>query len=143
MTDIPIIRGEFEVIDNRLHIEPRPIRTDAMARIHRALVEAMNRLDVPQLPTQPEPEDFEAVADYIQRVTLIFDVTWLQDIGAEVASNALCRIDQSMFCGQFVGAIDGNATFELDSAAQAAREAQEHAEDEEADRRWDDQHVEF
>jgi hypothetical protein len=141
MPDIPIIRGEYHLIENRLHFEPKAERTDPIAKAHHALVRELSRIEIPRIAVSPEPEHFEAVADYIRRVTDLFDVTWLQAIGAEVASNALCTVDQKMFTGQFVGAIDGNATYELDACAEAAREAQLSEDDDEADDRYDDRHA--
>jgi hypothetical protein len=102
-----------------------PTSHNPLARAHFAMMRELARMAVPSIGLDDDPEDFEAVADYVRRVTDLFDVTWLQAVGEEVKSNALCHIDMAMFSGQFVGAIDGNATFECQCAADAAREAQD------------------
>ena len=137
-----ILRGFFDVIENRLQVSTQvsmPVKpTHPIAKAHAALIAELARIQVPQISVYAESDEFEAVADYIRRVTDLFDVTWLQQIGIEVAANALCRVDQAMFCNQFVGAVSGNATYELDCCAEAAREAQAEDDDYDADRADDE-----
>jgi hypothetical protein len=129
------IEGEFtQVSPSKL---ASPTSQNPIARAHFALIKELARMHVPSLSVSPTPEEFDDVADYLRRVTDLFDVSWLQPIGQEVQSNALCSINTQMFCGQFVGAIDGNATHEIQAAREAAAEGQD--EDADADYRWDEQ----
>lgn len=133
LTMLDALRGEFTQIPSASRLAS-PTSHNPLARAHYAMIRELARMQVPRIGTNDDPEDFEAVADYLLRVTPLFD-RWLQAVGAEVKSNALCRIDENMFSEQFYGAISGNATHELDCAAEAAREVQDEGAD--ADAAWD------
>ena len=121
---VEALTGEFTQIppDSKL---ASPTSINPIARAHYALIRELTRMRVPSLSINTEPEEFEDVADYIERVAALFDVTWLQAVGSDVKANALCSIDMEMFSNQFVGAVSGNATYELSCAAESAREAQD------------------
>jgi hypothetical protein len=69
----------------------------------------------------PSPADHEGIADHIREAAAIFDA-WLAAIGFQIADNATTQIDMRSFEGAFTGAIEGNATYECERAAQALRD---------------------
>ena len=88
-----------------------------VARSH--LIRRILELQVPNaVRTFPSPAEFKAVADHVRQAAAIFD-EWLAAIGHEVRDNASIEIDADVFDGAFVGAVDGNATYACDNAADA------------------------
>lgn len=132
-TAFDTLRGEFTEVAPSSKLAS-PTSTNPISKAHFAMIRELARMHIPTV--DGSPEGFEDCADYIRRVTALFDVTWLQAVGTEIESNASNTVDLNMFCGQFVGAIDGNATHELDCCADAARDAQDEGAD--ADYRWDE-----
>jgi len=121
----PILRGEFTVINNRVHVhEPKATATHAMAAIHQAMVLELSCLNVPNIHVTPEPEEFEDTADYMVRVAQVMD-RWLKAVGEEVKSNSMVRTDLTRFEDQFFSAVEGNATFEAQRSAEAIRHERE------------------
>lgn len=114
-----ILRGEFTVIGNRLHVhQPQATAKHALAVIHQQMVLELSNMTVPRIHVDPEPEEFEDTADYILRVSQVMD-RWLKAVGEEVRSNACVRVDLTVFEEQFEGAVQGNATHECDRVAGA------------------------
>ncbi len=88
----------------------------------RALITALVEIPVPGAITHfPLADEFEAVRDHIRDASQLFDA-WLADIGHQIKANAPARVDMSQFDGAFTAAIDGNATYECDQAAELVRE---------------------
>lgn len=115
--DFDTLRGEFSNVPSRLS---SPTSGNPIARAHFAMIRELARMQVPSLGVNAAAEDFEAVADYLTRITSMFDV-FLQDVGAEVKDCAPCSVDMDCFAGKFFGAIDGFALFELDKCANEVR----------------------
>jgi len=121
MTHKPeLLLGEFtEVYVASLSIHST---AHALAKAHIALVQELARLNVPHYGLDPTPGQHEDVADYLLRIAQAMD-RHLKEVGREVQANATSvKIDAKCFDGAFVGAIDGNATFEIDRCAEALRE---------------------
>lgn len=120
----PPLLGEFtEVPIAALAIPPT---AHPLAKAHFALVQELARINVPHYSDDPTPDQHEDVADYLLRIAQAMD-RHLAEVGREAQANATgVKFDASCFTGAFVGAIEGNATYELDRAADAIRE--EHAE---------------
>jgi hypothetical protein len=117
MTDEP--QGEFTVITEpmqRVFDKKNPI---AMA--YAAMLDQLRMLAIPHLPVNPEPEDFEDMADFGLRVAGCFDRFW-KTVGDEAQSNATCNLDMKCFTNTFSDAMQGWATFEFDREAAALRE---------------------
>lgn len=129
------IRGEFVRIAVVAEAQPaNNVSANPFAQFHAALVGELARTVVPKLPINPEPADFEEVADYLIRMAQMFD-RCLKAIGDEVDRNSTIALDKKVFDGMFFAAVDGQATFECDRAANTLRE--EHAEIEGEARRGD------
>lgn len=114
-----IIKGEFEVFT-----EPqRPVfdKKNPIAVAYAAMLDELRVLAVPYIHVNPNPEEFEDVADFGLRVAQCFDRFWKM-VGDEAQSNATCNIDMQCFTNVFVQALEGFATFELDREAAALRE---------------------
>lgn len=124
-------RGTFEVFDAATPSHPMQAlaetlkrasqgRYNAIAVAHREAVECLARLHVPSISVTPDPEEFGAVADFAMRWAAIGDRV-LKAIGEEVKANAVENINLSLFENQFVGAVDGNLTWECEKACEAMR----------------------
>lgn len=95
-------------------------RYNPIAEAHREAVQQLAKLYVPQLPVTSSPDHFLAVADFVVRWAQIGD-RMMKVIGEEVESNAVERVDLSMFTDRFFMALDGDTTFELEKCAEAAQ----------------------
>lgn len=95
---------------------PNPIR-DA----HNLMVTKLDCVTPPRLLTNPDPEDFEAVAEYIHAVARIMD-EWMLNVGTDVQSNSTVRTDIDQFKGTFTDAVEGFALYEIQREAEALRE---------------------
>jgi len=133
MTDHPkVIEGTFDVISEGVTaFTTSPVQAAALANAdnpiaaaHVTLIRELAPLAVPKLHVNTDPEEFENVADYIVRVSGIFD-RWLKAVGEDVKSSAVCNVNLGMFTGQFQATVEGYATFELDRAAESLREERE------------------
>ncbi len=92
-----------------------------------ALIQKLLRLQVPKaLSSYPIPSDFVELANHVREASAIFD-EWIETIGFQVEQNAPCNVDQRAFCGAYTGAIEGNATFEIEEVGEAIREGREAA----------------
>jgi hypothetical protein len=128
------IRGEFEVFT-----EPtgqRFERYNAIATAHREAVQVLSRLYVPYISPTPTPDQFRDVADFLIRWAQIADRV-LKLVGEEAQSNTSETLDMNIFDGHFLGAVEGNATFELERCA-AAVEAEEEYGDFYADNEYEE-----
>jgi hypothetical protein len=93
----------------------------------RRLISALARMPVPQaLGSFPVPSDFEAIRKHVLEAASICD-DWLGSIGHQVSDNATCNLDLRSFDAAFTGAVDGNATYEIEKAAETLCEAREIA----------------
>ena len=117
----PIVRGTFTTLEVPPIAAAKTAHFNPIAKAHEALINELAFVAIPRIHVTPEAEEFEDVADYLLRTAAMFD-RWLKMVGEEVQANALTRIDMNDFEGRFVGALEGNATFELDRCAQAVRE---------------------
>ena len=138
MTDHPTIQGHYAVIDNRLQLDPqsetprgnfteidmttpKQRRRDPLAISHAELVRELARMHIPQFNSDPEPDDFEDVADYMLRLSRFVDQHLLA-IGIEIKSNAVCVVNLDDFSEVLEKAVEGNATFQADQCAEALRD---------------------
>lgn len=115
------IRGTFTQVDMQ---NPAPIATHPIAKAQSAMVGELARLAAPKLSANPEPEDFEDVADYLLRTARIID-GFIHEVGLEVRSSATSHVDMTVFTDVLKDGLEGNATHEIDAAAQAVREERE------------------
>jgi hypothetical protein len=121
MTHKPeLLHGEFtEIPVTALSV---PINAHPLAKAHFALVQELARLNVPHYGMHPTPEQHEDVADYLVRIAQAMD-RHLKEVGREVQANALGKhVDGKCFERAFLGAIEGNATFEIDQCAASLRD---------------------
>jgi hypothetical protein len=101
---------------------PTPSTTNPFEIARRKLVEKLSAMKVPgALGSFPLASDFETLANMTREVAAIAD-EWLAVIGHQVRENATCTIDMRQFEGAFTGAIEGNCTWEMETAAMALRE---------------------
>lgn len=88
----------------------------------RRLVRALAAMPVPRpIGSYPIAGDFEAIRDHLREAAAIFD-GWLGDIGHQVGDNASGPLDLTQFTDAFSDAIDGNATFVCEQAAELLRQ---------------------
>jgi hypothetical protein len=116
MTEVPTIPGTFTHIDMKA-----PAASHPLALAQATMVTELGRLVAPRLPVNPEPEDFEDVADYLVRGARIIDA-WIKEVGLEVRSSATHRVDMKVFTDVLKDGLEGNATYEIDACAEAVRE---------------------
>ena len=91
-------------------------------RARATLIAALSRMPVPQpIGSFPIAGDFEAIGDHLREAAAIFD-GWLRDIGHQVSDNASAPLDLTQFDDAFTGAIDGNATYVCEQAAELLRQ---------------------
>jgi hypothetical protein len=87
---------------------------------HAEAIKALSELKVPgALASYPMPREFLAVRDYMQGFASIMDEL-LANVGHQVKHTASHNVDIKLFEGAFASAIDGNATYECEAAAQQA-----------------------
>ena len=147
MTTTDHIKGQFSTpIDVNA---PKSIRK--IGPLKMALGRAISELGTlyttgavcPDFPDMtPIEEDFDAIAEYVKKVSLIMG-RWLRATGIEVRANALCNIEMARFAEDtFLEAIDGWATDEIYTAGRAASDALEDAGHGDAgDRAWNERRV--
>jgi hypothetical protein len=120
MTNPTHIPGDYDVIKSDAQASANKQPDTSMGRSFAAMIDELRCLAVPHIHINPQPEEFEDVADFIKRVAAIAD-RWLLSVGTEVRSSAIGTVDMRQFTDVFVSAIEGNATFELDRAAEDYR----------------------
>ena len=85
------------------------------------LISALLRLRVPRpIGRYPTAGDFEAIRDHIREAAELYDA-WLADIGHQVRDNAVGPLDMTVFDAAFSGAVDGEATWICEQAAEQVR----------------------
>jgi hypothetical protein len=99
---------------------------EPIAAAHAAMIDELSRLRCPSLSVTPSVDEFGAVADYVVALARIAD-RCLKVVGEEVERNSVHSVDLSVFDGAFLGAVDGNATYEIDTAAERLREDEDEA----------------
>jgi hypothetical protein len=145
------IKGEFDISIEPLSKDRQTLidvlsransgRHNPIATVHREAVQALARLYVPHISVSPSADQFRDVADFLRHWAAISDRV-LKIVGQEAASNTSETIGMSDFTDSFVGAIEGNATFQLERCAQAV-EAEEEAAEHYADDGWIDDNGQF
>lgn len=129
------LKGDFTVITEPLAASRQSLidvlsrtcqgRHNAIATVHREAVQALARLYVPHISVSPSPDQFRDVADFLLHWAKIAD-RLLKIVGEEANSNTSEILGMSDFDGAFVGAIEGNATFQLERCAQAVEAEEEY-----------------
>ena len=87
----------------------------------RALIASLERLPAPSISVTPQPEQIEAVAEFIRAIAACGDAC-MRAVGAEVKANAATAVDLDVFQSPFTDAVDGNATYEIERLAEDLRE---------------------
>ena len=126
------IRGTFTQVDMT---NPVPVAVHPIAKAQSAMIGELARLAAPKLSANPEPEDFEDVADYLLRAARIID-GFIHEVGLEVRSSATNHVDMTVFTDVLKDGLEGNATHEIDAAAEAVRDEREEIESAIRNRRY-------
>lgn len=74
---------------------------------------------IQRLLALPVPEALGDVADHLRETANVFD-QWLYAVGSGVADHVTVDVDMRQFQGAFIGAVDGNATYEVECVQEAA-----------------------
>ncbi|MCS3725457.1 hypothetical protein [Bradyrhizobium betae] len=74
---------------------------------------------IARLLALPVPEAIGEVSDHLRDAANIFD-QWLYAVGSGVADRVATDVDMRPFQGAFLGAVDGNATYEAECAVETA-----------------------
>lgn len=74
---------------------------------------------IQRLLALPVPEAIGEVAEHLRDTANIFD-QWLYAVGSGVADHVTVDVDMRQFQGAFLGAVDGNATYEVECVQEAA-----------------------
>jgi len=91
----------------------------------RRLVASLLAMKVPaSLGVFTHPADFRAYNDHMRDAAAIVD-EYFATIGMHIADNATTNVDMRCFEGVVTGSIEGNATFCVDSEAEALIEARD------------------
>jgi hypothetical protein len=81
--------------------------------------EAARQALIARLLALPVPQALGEVSDHLKDAANVFD-QWLYAVGSGVADHVQVDVDMRSFQGAFLGAIDGNATYEAECATEAA-----------------------
>src|ERR1043166_7634564 len=92
-----------------------------IAAAHAVMCAKLAAITPSRITINPEPDEFEATAEYIHAVCRVMD-EWILRVGQEVQSNASVRIDIDQFRGTFTDAVEGQAIFECEREAETLRE---------------------
>ena len=65
------------------------------------------------------PEAIGEVSEHLTETANVFD-QWLYAVGSGVADHVTVDVDMRQFQGAFLGAVDGNATWEVDCVVEQA-----------------------
>lgn len=101
----------------------RPPVACSLREIHSNLIARLagiREIEIPRMRIDVDPDDIRDVNPYILLVAKHFD-GWLADVGAELRRNG-AMVDMTLFTDQAALALQGNATFEIESAALAMEE---------------------
>jgi hypothetical protein len=88
---------------------------------HTLMVTRLATIIPPRIYINPDPEDFEAVSEYLMAVASVVDQCLLS-VGQEVQSNASVRINLDLFTNTLRDEIEGNAVFEVLREAETIKE---------------------
>jgi hypothetical protein len=88
---------------------------------HTLMVTRLATIAPPRIYINPDPEDFEAVSEYLMAVARVVDQCLLS-VGQEVQSNASVRINLDLFTNTLRDEIEGNAVFEVLREAETIKE---------------------
>jgi hypothetical protein len=75
--------------------------------------EAARAALIARLNALPVPSAIGEVSDHLRDAANIFD-QWLYSVGSGVADAVMTDVDMRSFQGAFLGAVDGNATYEVE-----------------------------
>lgn len=75
--------------------------------------EAARAALIQRLLALPVPSAIGEVSDHLRDAANIFD-QWLYAVGSGVADSVMVDVDMRPFSGAFLGAIDGNASYEVE-----------------------------
>lgn len=92
--------------------------------LHKNIAECAARvsaLSFPTLSRRATPAELEAAAEFLRELWRAVDPL-IEAVGIEVSCRAYIRSDLDCFQRQLEGALDGNATFVLERAAERERE---------------------
>lgn len=92
--------------DTNTSTTPNPFKAARAALIQRLLA-------------LPVPEAIGEVSDHLKDTANVLD-QWLFAVGRAVADHVTVDVDMRQFQGAFLGAVDGNATYEAECAVEAA-----------------------
>lgn len=81
--------------------------------------EAARQALIARLLALPVPQALGEVSDHLRDAANIFD-QWLYAVGSGVADHVTVDVDMRSFQGAFLGAVDGNASYEVDCAVERA-----------------------
>lgn len=81
--------------------------------------EAARAALIDRLLTLRVPEAIGEVSEHLRETANIFD-QWLYAVGSGVAEHVTVDVDMRQFQGAFLGAVDGNATYEAECIVERA-----------------------
>ena len=81
--------------------------------------EAARAALIQRLLSLPVPQAIGEVSEHLKDAANVFD-QWLYAVGSGVADHVTVDVDMRSFQGAFLGAIDGNATYEVESVLEQA-----------------------
>jgi hypothetical protein len=96
-------------------------RSLPLAVAYSDLVTGFLALRAPRIPVSPDPHHLLNIADHLREIAAIVD-RYIEAVGSEIKSNSNVCVDGSLFDRQLFGALDGNALFEIQRAAEAIAE---------------------
>ena len=86
------------------------------------LLKSLAAMPIPRIPVEPEPGDLQEIGLHLLDFAARVD-RYILTVGEELDRNSPpCGFDMSCFTRVLTSAIEGNATFEAEKAAQALRE---------------------
>lgn len=103
------------------HVPPTRTLPHPIAMAHLTMVAKLAAIKPPRIYVSPTPDEFGAVADYIEAVARIMD-EWHLLVGEEVKSNSTVRIDMTLFTDVFRDATEGLSVFEAERPGKALNE---------------------
>lgn len=102
--------------DTPTPLHPRPIKA-----AHELMLAKLCALNPPRLTVSPEPDQFEAVSEYLLDVARIVDAMILE-VGRDVKSNASRNIDLRYFDNVLRDGLEGFAVYSITEEIEALKE---------------------
>lgn len=99
---------------------PDPLYADLCAR-WKQLADVANGIVPTRIPLEPCPGEIKAVADDLMVLARNVDAL-IESYGAYLDANTPGYFDVSLFKDQLIKAIEGDALYEIEEAAEAVRE---------------------